>query len=374
MDDTIYQLIGEIYDAVIEPARWPEVVDRIRLAFGFHIAMLAVMRLPSGRPIVNAAANVPQEYVDRVADYGSEVADLWGGPGSLSRLPLEEPLQNTKIVPASVIDSNRYVREWARPLGLVDQVGIALARDETMVATLGLGRHENGPPIDDARMDGLRLIAPHLRRAVIISGLLDTALGAAASFEATLSAITAGAILIDAHMHIIYANSSAGEMLQFSDPIRSVSGRLQLVSPLIRHGLEEAIELAATRPAAIGRRGMAIPAKRRDGSAVAIHVLPLARRSMLSRRPADAVAAVFVAEAGRPAGSVDILSAMYELTPAETRVYELMIDGLSTDQMARELLIAPSTLKTHTLRLFEKTGRHRRADLIRLASEIGQAP
>jgi len=374
MDDSIDKLVGDIYDAVIEPGRWPEVVDRIRVVFGFHIAMLVVLRLPSGRPIVNATANVPLEYVDRVANYGSEVADLWGGPANLLRLPLEEPLQNTKVVPASVIDSNRYVREWAWPQGLVDQVGMALARDESMVATLGLGCHKNDPPVDEARIDGLRRIAPHLRRAVIISGLLDTALGAAASFEATLSAIATGAILVDAQMNVIYANASATEMLRYADPVRTASGRLQLAAPLLPQRLEEAVGLAATHPAAIGRRGMAIPAKRRDGSAAAVHVLPLAQRSASQSRPQAAVAAVFIAEAGRPAGGVDILSAMYELTPAETRVYELMVEGLSTEQMAIELAVAPSTLKTHTLRLFEKTGRHRRADLIRLASQIGSAP
>jgi len=38
----------------------------------------------------------------------------------------------------------------------------------------------SAPPIDETRMAGLRAIALHLRRAVIISGILDTAVLTAA--------------------------------------------------------------------------------------------------------------------------------------------------------------------------------------------------
>ena len=38
--------------------------------------------------------------------------------------------------------------------------------------------------------------------------------------------------------------------------------------------------------------------------------------------------------------------------------------------MAAALSIAQSTLKTHTLRLFDKTGRHRKSELVRLAAHV----
>ena len=60
----------------------------------------------------------------------------------------------------------------------------------------------------------------------------------------------------------------------------------------------------------------------------------------------------------------------YGLTPAEAGVFELVIAGHTSNEMARRLAIAPSTLKYHTLRLFEKTGQHRRSDLIRLAATL----
>jgi len=87
--------------------------------------------------------------------------------------------------------------------------------------------------------------------------------------------------------------------------------------------------------------------------------------------PGEAVAAVFVADrSDDPQLITDAATLIYGLTPTEARVFELIVAGHSSAQMARHLAIAPSTLKWHTLRLFDKTGQHRRTDLLRLAAAL----
>ncbi len=58
---------------------------------------------------------------------------------------------------------------------------------------------------------------------------------------------------------------------------------------------------------------------------------------------------------------------LYDLTPAETRVFELLADGMTQAAIAAQLGIAPSTVKTHLLKVFEKTGINRQAELVRFA-------
>jgi DNA-binding CsgD family transcriptional regulator len=55
------------------------------------------------------------------------------------------------------------------------------------------------------------------------------------------------------------------------------------------------------------------------------------------------------------------------LTPAEMRVFALLVEGHSTGKIAETLAIAPSTIRTHIIHIFRKTGQHSRADLVRLA-------
>jgi DNA-binding CsgD family transcriptional regulator len=100
-------------------------------------------------------------------------------------------------------------------------------------------------------------------------------------------------------------------------------------------------------------------------------VLPLRRReanSDLTNRPA---AALFVADAASSLRfPADALGALYELTPAEQRVFELVVDGKPLKAIAPILGVAPSTVKTHLLRVFAKTDCSRQLDLVRLASKL----
>jgi DNA-binding CsgD family transcriptional regulator len=56
------------------------------------------------------------------------------------------------------------------------------------------------------------------------------------------------------------------------------------------------------------------------------------------------------------------------LTPTEARVAELVAEGLTNPQVARELLMGAETVKTHLSRIFAKVGVGNRRELILAAS------
>jgi DNA-binding CsgD family transcriptional regulator len=66
----------------------------------------------------------------------------------------------------------------------------------------------------------------------------------------------------------------------------------------------------------------------------------------------------------------DALALLYDLTPAETRVFQLLAGGKTQAAVAAQLGIASSTVKTHLLKVFEKTGISRQAELVRLAASL----
>ncbi len=361
------ELVSGIYDAVIDPALWTDAVDAIRREFGFQIAMMGVHKLPGGEAVVNVSTNVPPVYVQSVVNYGAEIMQLWGGPTGIGLIPVEEPVLQTPRLPPGWAE-NRYYLEWCKPQGLVDQVVIVLANDRRTIAHLGLGIHESRGPIEPETMEALRLLAPHLRRAVQISRLIDMSANATATFEAALAAMSSGAVLVEADMTIVYSNPTARQMLAEGDAIQSVDGRLELSTVLVPDQLELAVRAATSAEAELGRRGIGIPARRRDGTPVVLHVLPLEQRAGRKGGLWDSTAAVFIADTGGQAAvPIDALSILFDLTPTESRVLELVTEGRSALEIAGALAVAPSTIKTHMLNLFAKTGRHRREDLIRLA-------
>lgn len=372
VDNALNELIGAIYDATIEPRRWPDVIDRIRVRYRFQLAMLAINRLPDMKPVVQVSSNVPDWYREHAGDYVDAIPELWGGLGVIARLPLEEPIVQSRVHDFTQHLDNPWYAEWCRPQGLVDQVVIGLVNDPTTVASLGMGVHAGRGPVSASDLDELRLIAPHLRRAATISNLIGSARDEAQTFRAAFDALGTGTLLVDRTLHILHANRAAEDMLRASDPVRSRNGRLELACSIVPGRLEDAVEAIATLPEIdLGRRGLSIAARRQNGGAVVVHAMPLDRRTVATGAGHGAVAAIFVADGeAQWSNATDVVALLHDLTPAEARVFELVVAGRSSRQIARELGVATSTLRTHVLHVFEKTGRHSRSELVRLAGEI----
>ena len=279
---------------------------------------------------------------------------VWGGVDRIDAYPLDEPILQSQATKRSTWKGNRWVSEWVEPQGLIDAVAIPFARDATMVGNLTCGRHGSAGEVGDVEMTALRMIAPHVRRAVVIGKLLDQQMIAASTFASALEAVTAGVVLVDENARIVHANAAASGMLAAGDPIRSRQGILELPSVVTTDALCTAVTLASGSEIALGRRGIGIPLRHRDGAAAVAHVLPLHRRQIrkgLAQRSGGgdlhrACGAAFRVPA-------DALALLYDLTPAEGRIFELIAAGQTPREIARTLSIAPNRQDTSVASLWE---------------------
>jgi DNA-binding CsgD family transcriptional regulator/PAS domain-containing protein len=371
-DVELVLLIAAIYDAVLEPGRWEETLDRICQHFGFYSGILGVTRFGHEPSAFNISVNVPPEYLALVTpEYNEEVLRMWGGREQLARYPLEEPMALLEVSGSEMLAGNKYARDFAEPQGLIDEVGIALTRDRRQIGHVGFGRHRDRGPVTPDILAGMRVLAPHLRRAALITGILEEERRHVSMLEMVLEAVRSGVVLVDRRARIIYANPVARSVMEMGEPIRNDRGTLELRGEVVPGHLAAAIMAAAEGDMPLGRRGIAIPGMRADGSPFVAHVLPVAGRGVRSGMPDKAVAAVFVADRDEePRLVIDAATMIYSLTPAEARVFELVVAGQESGAIARALGISPNTLKWHTAQLFGKTGSHRKADLVRLAGRL----
>jgi DNA-binding CsgD family transcriptional regulator len=364
-------LIGTIYDCVAAPENWERALHQICAELCFATGVLAVNAVRQGETAIFASVGLTPDWLARAPAYDADALALWGGETRLRQFPLEEPILNSQIVDRATVENNRWYKEFGEPQGLTDGVAIILTRDAGGVGNLAFGRHYTAGPVRDAELAQLRLIAPHVRRAVTISRLLDLQAVAASTFASALDAFAAAVILVDEHLGIVHANARGTGMLAARDPLRSDQGGLRLPSTVATDALRTAIALSSRNEIELGRRGMSIPIRCADGTPCVAHVLPLRRKQLRKGLLDRVIAAVFIAPAVSPPRlPADALALLYDLTPAEVRVFELIADGKTPTESSVALGIAPSTVKTHLLRLFEKTGCNRQADLVRLAASM----
>jgi DNA-binding CsgD family transcriptional regulator/PAS domain-containing protein len=366
-------LVGLIYDCAIDADLWPVAMEAIRRELNFHNATLDLMRLPTGDLLAHVNCNIPAEYLAIIPDAGADVIDQWGGAAVVQALPLDRPAVLTQVNPAFDADTstNPYFVAFARPQAIVDVMAIGLARDAAAIGTVSFGRHERAGPIGRREVAVAQMLIPHLQRAATINRLLDGAVSRQSRFAATLDTLAIPVLLVDAAMRIVHANAAAQALLAQERLLRRIDGCLQAGTPGATHALCAAVTQAVEDESALGQRGLGIPVLDEGVALGALHVLPLREGRGAAGPGTGPLAAVFVAHRDMPfVAPTSMAEALFELTPAEARVFELVVTGHSQSQAAAMLGIKPSTLKTHLKRLYDKTGVQRQAELVLLAATL----
>ena len=360
-------LIGSIYDAVLEPALWTGVVERAGKFVGGVGA--SIFRQDSVRKIGNSYYHsgidprFERLYFEKYIKFD---------PLSAAYLTLKvgDVSSSSIIIPPAEFFETRFYREWARPQGLVDNVFAILERSPTSIAAFIVFRHERDGLADDDARQLLGLIAPHLRRAVLIGKVIDLRTIEAATFADTLDGLNAGIFLVDATGLIVHANVAGHGILAVGDILRSFAGRLVAHDQQVDEVLRDAFKATEHGDAAIGTKGIAVPLIARDGERHVAHILPLTSGA---RRRAElaiaATAALFVQKAALEIPSrPEAIAKAYKLTPTELRVLLTLVEVGGGPEVAKALGIADGTVKTHLSHLFQKTGVKHQVDLVRLVA------
>jgi PAS domain-containing protein len=281
VDPQIVDLIGAIYDAAVDADRWYEALDRVRLHFKLANVMMALHDLRSRSASLSVLVNISDEWAAAMAqpEYNSELFRLLGGRERIEGLPLEEPVNTLGVIDQTAMEANRYYTDLAQPHGIIDSIAIVLTRDRFRVGSIGLGRHRDAGPVTPDVIAGLRVLAPHLRRAALIAGILEEERQKRRVFEAIVNAVRTGIVLVDADANIVHANPAAMDLMANGDPLADRFGRLQINGEVVHGALNAAILAAAEGDIALGRRGIAIPGTRANGEPFIVHLMPLAQPS-----------------------------------------------------------------------------------------------
>ena len=363
----LLDLVGDIYDAALEPPLWMGVLEKAASFVGGSGASIfsqdAVNRVGSSYCQFGVDRRYEALYFDKYIKYD---------PLSTVYLILSvgEVSSSSLLLPPAEFFETRFYKEWAAPQGWTDNIFAILEKSPTSVGVFVVFRHERDGLADESSRRLLRLIAPHLRRAALVGKVIDLKASEAATFADVLDGLSAGVFLVDAAGRIVHANSSGRDILAADDILRSVAGRLVARDPLVNKALHDAVRAAKDGDAAIGVQGVALPLIAHDGERRIAHLLPLTSgQRRRTGAAAAATAALFVRKAAIDAPSPpEAIARAYGLTPTELRVLLALVEAGSGPGIAEALGIGESTVKTHLGRLFQKTGAKHQADLVKLVA------
>jgi DNA-binding CsgD family transcriptional regulator/PAS domain-containing protein len=363
------QTVGLIYDCALDPTRWPDAIREICNSTSCIAGVIHVNNITTGAARLEQHWNLSPEWLERMLEYTPEITEILCRMPDFFTRPLDVPFSVARDCPELV--SSRYNTEWVRPQGVVDAIHLNVMRQRDRFGALALSRHKDAGIATDRELAIIQLLAPHIRRAVVVGDVLDMRAVTIGTFEASLDLIATAVVLVDDDARIAYANRAARSMFAAGSPVLSERGELRANLPGTTTALKAAIAKCADYEAGIGAAGIGVPAPQADGELALIHVLPLASGDFRAHIAPRASAALFITSAVDGVGvRAAPLAELFNLSPAETRTLECLIAGDTPAEVAATLDVSITTVRTHLARIFDKTGTARQADLIRLATKL----
>ena len=360
-------LIGDIYDAAIDPMLWVDVLAKCAQFVGGPAAALFSRDAAHERCSAAYYSGIGPHYKRLIVEKYIKADPLMMGHVFAK---IGEPIAITDIIASDELLRARAYREWGQPQGLVDVLHVALEKSATSASLLLVFRHERDGLADNEMRRRMRLIIPHIRRAVLIGRVLHLQSVEAATFADTLDGISAGMFLVDGRGRIVHANASGHAMLAEGSFLHATGGKLAAKNADADEALHEVFLAAGSGDAAVGIKGIAVPLMTREGERYVAHVLPLTSGA---RRRAGAsyaaVAALFVHKAALETPSPpEAIARTFKLTPSELRVLLAIVQVGGVTETAAALGIGKATVRTHLLRLYAKTGTGHQAELVKLVA------
>jgi DNA-binding CsgD family transcriptional regulator len=241
--------------------------------------------------------------------------------------------------------SPRY-REILAPLGLGDELRIALRTGGACWGYICLHRERPSPAFTAAEADFLTTLAPHLAAGLRVALLLGGGPAEPAADEP--------GVLVLADDGSVAATTPAAERW------------LEEVAPEDwppADGLPRAVRTVAARARALDGAGPVEPAlmprarlRTRAGRWLVVHAARLSG-------PAAEWRTAVVLEPARPAELAPLILQAHGLTGREAEVVQQSLRGLSTDEIATELVVSPLTVQQHLKAVFDKVGVRSRREL-----------
>ncbi|MGH6823324.1 MAG: helix-turn-helix transcriptional regulator [Methylocella sp.] len=359
-------LIDLIYEAALDGELWPGVLTKLADAMGAaHVAV----------PSVDRRANIVNTISPRVdPDLLATFKEHWAFRDPLFARAILRPAGNLYtldgLMPREEFSATPIFNEWHRRAGFgLAAMGANLVAEDGLSALIAFF---NAPSKDTLTSDQTRLFAatlPHIMRAVRINRLLWKLELKQLAPPERFENLPQGALLADASARVVFANTTAKAMLDTGDGLLLRDGRLAAAGSDV---IQKLVASCAQTAIAVGGPGgeLAVPRKH-PHSPLHVTVAPLRSATRLADVPWTGVGAPVAMvtmrdpELARRQGEKN-LRRRFGLTLAETGLAAEILKGYGRKAAARRRGISDATAKSQLSSIFEKTGTHRQAELVRL--------
>jgi DNA-binding CsgD family transcriptional regulator len=351
-------LIDRIYECAFVPELWTDVLRDLaeisvaRAGFLFisngdihHWTASTAIGMEALKPLVESGWIARSERFARLLAFCHS--------GFLSDSAIYESEEAKAVDP--------FYRDILYPRGLGRAAGTTIQLPTGDRFSIALERENARGPVENAAIDRLDELRPHLARAALMSARLQ--LERARMASETLGAVGLPAVVLDEQGKVLAANALIEAL---TDHVQwRPHDRIALKDSIANKLLRDAIA-TIDRERATAARSFPV----RGGEAMMVaHIIPIRRssRDIFVRSAAMLVLTPVTLPRAPP---VELVQSLFDLTPAEARVARGLAGGKTVEDIASDGGVSPNTIRAQVRGVLSKTGCNRQVDVVAMLAGI----
>jgi DNA-binding CsgD family transcriptional regulator len=365
------ELIYLIYEAVTDSSAWQEILRRLQRVFSAEVVLLGRHDLAS-----KAGACVYEIGMDPglCGRYEAEFAAK--NPWMAVARPYQ-PLSvvtGEDILPHAELMRTEFYQHYLRPQRLLHRLCGVASRSGPEFWYLTAARRPGQPTFGEVDRRSLARMLPHLERALELKWQFARERSTRHALLDVLDQLPTAIVVVDAEAYPVMINAAAEGILAMGDGVQVNGKRLEALWHVERARLGQLIASACANGKGSGAGGHLTITRPSGCQPFLVMVSPLPRTYRDRAGRQKRVAAVIIKDpqvaSHASIGSRREIAELYELTRAEGRLLDLILDGLGLFEAAERLGVSRNTARTHMKRIYAKTGARRQAELIRRLTHL----
>ena len=362
----LLDLVGDIYQAAWEPSGWELLLGKIAAVLKADAGILFTPAEGLQERFLFVNHSLPEDWMRLYGEYYWQ-HDIWTASAQRKNF-LHQGAQaaGQELISSRDLKRTEFYHDFLIPCG-VEQTLASILFDDTatdLVPRTHLSFLRSPGREDFCEEDKalVHRLMPHFQRALMIYWqAARTKLQQLAS-ESALDRLGQGLLLFGRDGKAVLVNGSAEKVFATGDGLTLKNGVLG-----VRSSDSGMLDTLITR--AVAGVGGAMLVQRPSGKPpYNLIASPLAESDRFAHLPGLPAAAVLILDPAQshPAESLLAFARIYQLTQAETRLLELLMQNLLPKQIAAQLNLSIHTVRSQLSSLYAKTGAKGQREVIAL--------
>ncbi len=373
---TVDAMVKNIYGSLLEDMSFERCLRVMSAPFGAHLSVLHTEDIRGRRARVEIFGELG---ATELIGLNNTYATRWTGENlwverSIAGMRTRGYEDGDAVVSARELLGTEFYQHFLKPLDIRHGLGISVRNDSrSLFQFMSLNRSAREGPFSVDEMTLVSALRPHLVNAYAICQRIGELQDKAESLRASFDRVPLGMLVLDLEGNVLDKNEEASRLLAESHDIIAGHSTLRLANSQAQARFRAALERIVKSVDVPSPEALVIckPGESSVGAMVLhLYALPLSAGHFLLRGGRILALLCELERHSEIQFATRVLCAALGLTPMEATVALSLRKHHAPGQVALELGLAISTVRSHLKHVFRKTATTRQSELLRLVDRL----